>query len=467
MPQIRLTGLASGLDSETLIAQLIALKAAPRDRMELREHFYETRESALGDVASRLKSLKTAGTDLASALAWGNTQTVESSDATKVAAKQLTGAAPGGYTVDVLALARAEQQSYRYTANAAETSFQITQGATTKTYTIAANATIQQAADAINSTADSPVSAVVVNNGVEDRLVLTSKKTGAANGFTYTPGTTGLADGQTTAGADASYRLNGGAAMSSASNVVANAIPGVELTLKALTPTGAPVSVSVTEPRTDTAKVKEKIKAFVEQYNSTVDFIRTKLKEDKVANPTSLSEAGKGVLRNDTALNGLLSKLRSSIYEDTSAVNPDTLDQLSELGISTGAATGGAASADSLNGKLVLDETKLDAALAGSPLDVRRLLGGLTGTDGFAQKLEDLIEPYTNTDGSLDARKKEAEAQAQRLRDAMTRLDDRLVLEEERLRKQFAGLESLLSQSQAQQTWLAGQVSTLNANRGS
>jgi flagellar hook-associated protein 2 len=461
MPPIRLSGLASGLDSELLIEQLIALKRAPRDRMELRERFYETRETALGDVSTRLKNLKTAALDLASALAWSSTQTVESSDATKVAARQLTGAAPGGYTIDVLALARAEQQSYRYTANAGETTFQITQGTTTKSYTIAAGATIQQAADSINSTADSLVTAVVVNDGAEDRLVLTSKKTGLSNGFTYTPGTTGLSDQRVTAGQDASYKLNGGSAVGSASNTITNAIPGVELTLKALTPAGAPVSVSVTEPKTDTSKVKDKVKAFVEQYNSTVDFIRTKLKEEKVANPTTLADAGKGVLRNDTALSGLLSQLRSAITEDISSANPDTLDQFSELGISTGAATGGAASADSLNGKLVIDEAKLDTALAGSTLDVRRLLGGITGTDGFAQKIEDLIDPYTKVEGTLDSRKKEADAQAERLRDAMTRLDDRLELEEERLRKQFASLESLLSQSQSQQNWLTGQISSL------
>jgi flagellar hook-associated protein 2 len=462
MAGIQLTGLASGLDSEALIEQLMALRRQPRQRMELRERHYETRETALGDVATRLGNLKTAALDLASALAWGTTQSVESSDPARVAARRLGGAAPGGHTVEVLALARAEQHSFAYAASGTETSFQITQGATSTTFTLAANATIQQAADAINSTADSPVSAVVVNDGVEERLVLTSRKTGTGNGFTYTAGSAGLSGEVVSAGQNASYRLNGEAGVrESQSNTVTDAIPGVELTFKALTLGGAGAGVSVTEPRSDTAEVKERVKAFVEQYNSTVDFIRTKLEEDKVASPATLSDAAKGALRGDAGLTALLAQLRGAMFEDVSSVNPDALDQLSELGITTGGATGGAPSADSLAGKLVLDEAKLDAALASNALDVRRLLGGISGTDGFAQRIEDLIEPHTRAEGLIDQRQKEADSQAQRLRDSMARLDERLGLEEERLRRQFAGLESLLAQSQAQQSWLAGQLGAL------
>ena len=92
------------------------------------------------------------------------------------------------------------------------------------------------------------------------------------------------------------------------------------------------------------------------------------------AKTTTDADRAKGVLRNDSMLNGLLQRLRSAIGTsfDTGDAN---LDQLGEIGISTGTSTGAAASTDALAGKLVIDDAKLTAALSASPLTVRKLLG--------------------------------------------------------------------------------------------
>ena len=71
--------------------------------------------------------------------------------------------------------------------------------------------------------------------------------------------------------------------------------------------------LNVSNPATDTTAVKDKIKKFVEQYNSTIDLIRTKLSEQKVKDPKTDTDRAKGVLYNDSMLNGLLQRLRSSI----------------------------------------------------------------------------------------------------------------------------------------------------------
>jgi flagellar hook-associated protein 2 len=109
----------------------------------------------------------------------------------------------------------------------------------------------------------------------------------------------------------------------------------------------------------------------------------------------------------------------------------------------------------------VIDDTKLDAVLASNPDGVRQLLGAVTGTNGLAQKLDGILSPFTKTDGTIESRIDEADGQSKRLTDQMSRFDDRLALQEARLRKQFATLESMLSQSQAQQSWLAGQLNAL------
>jgi flagellar hook-associated protein 2 len=455
-------GIASGLDTETMISQLIALQRQPRAKMELRERFFEQRETTLNDVATRLKNLKTAAADLSSALSWSNAQKAETTDAARVSATiSGTGAAPGGYQLEIAKLASSDRYTYTWNPPAADTTLLLDPDDPAKpsaTIDIAAGATVEQAAQAINDNADSPAYALVVDG----KLVLSSKTTGADKGFNATPGDLAAFSGVVfKEGEDAVFTVDGNP-HTSASNTVSNAIPGVQLQLKSLTAAGTPVTVSVTEPLPDNPKVKDKIKAFVEQYNSTIDFIRGKLDEKRVPDAATSADATKGVLFGDTGLTSLLTQLRRSIQEALPISGQSAaLDQFSELGIGTGKGSGGATSADALAGKLTFDETVFDKALESDPLAVRRLLGGVAGVEGFAQKIEDLIDPYTKVDGTIDSRKKEADSQAERLRDQMARLDERLIVQEERLRRQFASLETLLSRSQAQQQWLTGQLNGL------
>jgi flagellar hook-associated protein 2 len=454
---ISLGGLASGLDTEALITQLMQIQQQPKVRMQRKESYYEQRETTLNDVGTRLKNLQTATKDLSSVLTWGSSQTVESSSASQMAVSMLAGAAPGGHQIAVSKLASADQWTFDFASPAADTSITLTAEDVTKTpvtVQVAAGATIQTVADSINGTSGSPAYAVVVGN----KLVLSSRTSGAAYGLasaTAADGTT-LANGVLKAGADAEFTVDGGATQTSASNVVTSAVPGVQLTLKSLTAVGESVTVSVSEPRTDTAKVKDAIKRFVEQYNSSVDFIRSKTSEKRVMNPETDADALKGALYADTGLNGLLSQLRTSL----SSIGPGALDQLSELGISTGAATGGASNADALAGKLVIDNAKLDTVLANNLDGVKTFLGA-NGGSGLSQQISGLLDPYTRSDGLINSRKSEAEAQAQVQRVQMGRLDDRLALEEARLRKQFASLETALSKSQSQQSYVNGQLAAL------
>ena len=310
MTGISLSGLASGIDSDALITQLMQLQQQPKVRMQRKESFYEQRETTLNDVGTRLKSLQTAAKNLGSVLTWASSQSVESSAPTQVAASLLAGSAPGGHQIAVSKLASADQWTFDFSSPAADTSITLTPEDATKspvTVQIAAGATIQSVADSINGASSSPAYAVVVG----DKLVLSSRTSGADYGLTSAvaaDGTT-LSGGVLKAGADAEFSVDGGATQTSASNVVTSAVPGVQLTLKSLTPSGESVTVSVSEPKTDTAKVKDAIKKFVEQYNSTVDFIRSKTTEKRIMSPENDADAVKGVLYADTGLSALLSSL--------------------------------------------------------------------------------------------------------------------------------------------------------------
>jgi flagellar hook-associated protein 2 len=263
---------------------------------------------------------------------------------------------------------------------------------------------------------------------------------------------------QAVTGRDAAYTLDG-VARTAATNVVDDAIPGLRLALKALTPSSTDVTVNVGTATIDTDAIKGKVKAFVDAYNTALDAVRSRLNEKRVPRATTAADAVKGVLFADTSLSRLVGQMRATI---TAAVagNPATLDELSELGISTGAATG-TFSRTAVDGRLVVDDAKLGAALSADPDAVKSLLAGPAGLTGFAQAMEGTLAPYLAGDGILQSRLQAADAEQDRLADSLSRFDARMTLREQGLRAQFTTLERALSQGQSQGQWLEGQLAGL------
>lgn len=436
MAGVSFGGLASGLDTESIISSLMQVERAPRARMQLREGQAQARDVALRDVLSKLKSVSDAAAGLRSTLLWADVQTVESADPARISARRISGAGPGGYQVNVTQLARSEQRTFDFTTSASAS--QLTIGATT--VDLAAGATLTDAVAAINAKPDTGVYAVDVGG----RLVLSGRQTGAANGFTATGATIAEDGTKFRAGLDALYDVDG-VAGSSASNLVTDAVPGLELTLKSVTTT--PISVTVGAPGADQTAVQEKVKAFVDTYNSTLDSIRNRLSEKRVPGATTQADANKGVLFGDTMLTGLLAGMRQIVSEAG----------LTELGVSTGApGSAVGAGSTSVQGRLVLDTTKLASALAADPAAVRAKV------EAFSTALGDKLTPTVGASGAMQDRLTAVQSELDRVRDSMASLDTRLETREARLRAQFTALETMLSQSQSQGQWLSGQLAGLS-----
>ena len=460
---INFGGLASGLDTNSIVDQLMALERIPQNRLRLRQSQIDARKEALSDIATRLRNLKNAAADLKSPTLWLDTQSVDVNDSTKIAATRMGPAATGSYQVQVTSMASSWQRWYSYTPQANEKTIDI--GG--RSYIIGADADITSVANLINSDAEGVVYAsAVTNSDGTQSLALSSRKTGesALNDFSITGNGSGRFTeiaGKFLQGTNAEGTV-AGKIFDQATNVISDMIPGIQLTLKGLT--GAtPLTVTVGSPAPDKAAISAKVKAFVEQYNSTIEFVRSKLTEKRVANPESAADAKKGVLYGDTALQGLLSQMRIAISNEYVATNPDSMDQLSELGISTGAAIGsGTLNQDSIAGKLTFDQAKFDAALAAGVPDVRKLLGGDTSVEGFAHALDGLLGPVVNAGGTIDETLKIQDARKKSITDQIRRMEDAIARKQEMLKRQFAAMETALASSQAQGNWLAGQINALN-----
>jgi flagellar hook-associated protein 2 len=444
---IQLSGLASGMDTDAIISQLMSIESQPRTRGARQQVAIQARQDALRAVDTKLSALKLAAGDLRSAALWSPTQTVASGNESVLTARRLAGAAPGGYPVTVTSLASADARTYDWTGGGDLTVAYKANGVdATKAFDLTGQ-TLDEAVATINGASDSPVWAVNVGG----KLSLSRRETGDHDSWGFDA--SGAALGALTSfrdGTDASYTVSGDATTyTSHTNVATAGLPGLELTLKS---TGTS-TVTVSPPAADPEQLTTKIKAFVSAYNDAVDLVRGKLTEKRVADPQSDADAKLGVLFGDPTLGGLLSKLRQTISEAG----------LDGLGVSV-ASAGAANSPDALAGKLTFDEDAFDEAWAANPLAVKAKLGS-PDAPGFAQDFEADLDPFTRAgDGLLDTRVSDAGRELSYVKDTLARIDQRLQSKEDLLRKQFTALEAALSRSQAQSSDLAGQLAALSAN---
>jgi flagellar hook-associated protein 2 len=453
MAGLQISGIASGLDTDSIITQLMSIEQQPRTRMAQQQLIVQTRQSALQSADTSLSNLKLAAQDLRSASLWVPVESVSSSDSSVVSAQLTAGAAPGGYTVTVSSLASADSRTYAWNDGGGDVTqaggdltidYNANGVANSKTFSLS-GMSLDDAVAKINGDDGSPVWAVNVNG----KLSISRKDTGdhANWGFTNVSGAAVVgAPTSSRDGTDATYSIAGDpTTYSSHDGNASDGLPGVQLTLKAI----GTATVSVTPPQVDPEAVKTKIKAFISAYNASVDLVRGQLNQKPVANPQNDQDAIQGVLYGDTSLSSVLSQMRQTISEAG-------LDQLGITVPSTGSGT----SDDALAGKLTFKESTFDDAWASNSKNVQAKLGSTTSS-GFAQAFEKVLDPVTRAgDGLLDQRVNEANSDLAYIKDQLADMDTRLQSKEDYLRAQFTAMETALSQSQSQSSWLTSQLSS-------
>lgn len=460
MAGVSLTGLASGLDTDGIISQLMAVEGQGKSRLLVAQRYATGRKTAIEDVGRVLRSLSNAVADLQSAGTWADVQTVASSDAAKFTGRQVGQAPAGSFAVNVLQLARAEQRTFTYAetldggGNPQPQELVISDGVTTRTVTVAAGTTPQGVVNAINATSGTPVYAGLVNG----KLTLTGKELGRDLTITSSTGSVTEVPGTEVQARLTQYEVNGVRQDDKAGfTVQPGGLPGVELTLKDV----GSGTLTIGTPAADAEKVKAKVQAFVDAYNSATDLIRSKLAEKKVANPSTATDFTRGALRGDPTLNATLAKLRQIVGGEQADGTASTIDTFAELGVKIPAVTSsGAPTAEGKAGKVTLDASALLAALAAKPDEVEKAIRD--ATTGLGTKLTAALDPVVKASGGFLTRSTAAaDSEFSRIGTQLTDFDRRLSLKEKRLRAQFTALETALNGSQSQTAWLQGQIAGL------
>lgn len=387
-----ISGLASGLDWQSMITQLVELERRPITLLEENKDTLGEKKSAWSEVNTKLLSLKTAAGSLssmddfdvfsASATVTGTSRDVEDLLSYAVGSN----ASEGSYDIVVDRLATAEKmasESFGSTNDALGMSGDLT--INERTVSIASTdslADIQRKINALNSGDDpADVTASIISlSGSEYRLTLTSKNTGA-DGMDITDGTGSLGLTQLVAGQDSQIRVDG-YTVTRATNQISDVISGVTLNLAGEDALGEDSTITLTVGR-DRDGVKEKIQGFVDSYNELMSYIAKQ-------NTASGDGKASGALFADSSLQTIKSTLRRTILSGVSGLD-STLDHLSLVGINI-----------DKTGQLSIDGKKLDGYLKSNFEDVVNLFaaGGSSssGELSYISSGEDLAEgDYTVT----------------------------------------------------------------------
>lgn len=449
---ISFSGLATGLDTASLIDALMAVERQPINRLE-------ATQSTLSSTASKFKTLRTQLTtlkDAVDALADHdlNLPTSASSSDEGVFTATVTGSATVGSTsihVDQLATA---EKTYSDGFSARDQtglfgtgtlSIQVGTG-TAVDVSVDASDTLDSVVSKINS-AGAGVTAGIVYDGSEYRLRVTGNDTGAENALTFTE--TGLSlnldepGNQIEAAQDAQFVVDGFLTVNSASNVVDDAIPGVSLTLVGES-SGA--TTQTLDVNLDTEALRSKLQTFVNAYNEVNSMINAEFTytPGSAVSPTSLS--------GDSTLRGIQTQLRSLVGDVVSGTS-GAYTTLRSIGVES-----------DNTGALSINDTTLDAALADDPQAIATLLGGSDTQSGFMDEMSEALDLLVRTgDGVVSSRIDSIEGRSRGLDDQIARLEVSLDKREESLRNQFAALEELVSNLQFQGNQLTSALAGLSA----
>jgi flagellar hook-associated protein 2 len=418
----------NGIDFSKILDAVMQFESQPLLAMQQDENNVKNKDAAFVSLAGMISALQTPVSSLSTSTLFSNVSAT-SSDPSIATVQSGDGAMPGDYSVSITQLAKAQvtksTNGYAATTDVAATggtiSFTIN-GTTTSDITVTSSTTLADLAQQINAQG-SGVRAAVVNDGTNNKLVLTSRTTGQTNGFTVNNNLTNssgaaiaFAAGQNETSGNAQNAQNAllnvnGIDIQSASNTITDALPGVTMTLLK----AGDVSVSVA---TDLSSIKDTLNNLVTQYNKLRQFN---------------AQQAKGVLGSDPVLREVLNDIKSVLLSANS--NGGQYKYLAEIGIEL-----------TSTGDLSIDEAKLDEALNSHAADVQKLFNGDSGTNGVFNTLQATLNNLDGTAGLLKTTRDSIHKTLDKFDDRIEHEQQLLELRRQSLQKMYAAADQAISQ---------------------
>jgi flagellar hook-associated protein 2 len=460
-------GLMSGLDTDSIVSQLMELERYPLTQLESREADFNLQLSTYGNLKNKLSSLNSAIKALDKVTDFAKFYKATSGDEDFFTTSAGSGAASGVYDIHVTNLA----ESHKLTSTGFGESESIGEGTltiqvgdgTAIEVSVASGDTLEDIADAIND-AGGDVSAGLIYDGSDYYLALTAKETGAANEIMITVDDTGDSNNtdanglsrlayekgvtenslsETRAAIDATVEVDG-ITISNASNVLDDVIDGVTINL--VEAHDLPTDTTQLTISRDVDAAAEAIEAFVTAYNEVAEYINDNTGFDADSGESEVLQGDTTTRLIESGLVGLLKMTYPGM---------GSISELEDLGIYRNAA----------DNTLTLTTSTLTNALE-EDFDgvIQFFTQTTTDEEGFGVRMQEKIDDIIAAgSGTLSARQDGIRASLDDIENSKERVEARLTTIEARIRTQFNSLEVLLGQYQTTSDYLTQQLESLKS----
>lgn len=483
--QMRFAGLISGLDTESIVKELMNAERTPLVKLFQKKQLLEWQRDSYREVNKLLKDFDTFIFDGIFRQSTFMKKTVTSSNENAVTARAINSSANVSVQIQVEQLATSEVwvsgSDVQFTKGERTLTFRVTKPgqteATEVTVEIAETDTLD---DVIRKLNRSGLGVTVFYDEFNKNLVMTMNETGEGakieladqdtidfmtNELKFTANGNVLQSIEGS-GKNAKFTING-YATERTSNVFA--INGVEYTLKNVT--DSPVTITTA---TDADSIVDAVVQFVNEYNKLIDQLHAKITEPRYRNFPPLTDEQKeemtekqielweekaksGLLRNDSIISNGLNQMRLDLYTPVELADGTKL-YLADFGITV-------VKDYSQRGKLEIDEDKLRAKIAEDPMKLYELFNN-TGANndhasmGIARRLRETTQQVTlriEERAGNSARTNQQFTLGRSIIDIdkqIERMQERLKKIEERYWRQFTAMEQAIQRANMQSMFL-------------
>lgn len=479
---ITFSGLATGLDTDAIVTDIMELERAPLDRIEAQKASETQRLEAYAQFKTKLDDLKSAISDM-TLTSQIRTTSISLSSSDTISATS-SGATTGSYNVSVAQLSQVQKSvSNGFSSNTESVlgTGTITINGSEITITDDNNS-LYDLVQEVNDLSDTTgVKASILNDGSGGNeayhLIFTGVDSDTS--FTVTSDLENASEEAIDLGitviqeAQQAVAFIDGIEVVSSSNTISGAINGVTIDLNAVSSTSysgtsedgvdpwdwadPPIyETTKLEVESDTEALKEKITTFVTSYNDVMDWILSGYEEfggSSVVDEESGEDASLGpLLRGDATINSVKRQLQSVLTDTID--NSGQYSILSEIGITT-----------NINGTLNQNNDTLDDALDSNFEDMVALLSGDDSTGGVMKNFNSLLLDLTSSTQGMYANQKQAyDSAVDRFDLQIDQMELRLEKREATLRNQFNVMEQLVSSLNAQGDFFTQQMDALNGD---
>lgn len=446
------TGLATGLDTDAIISALLDVRRIPMNRLADKQDNLKSQSSRLANIKGLVKNLQDAAKGL-NAINEVLTTSASSADGDIFTASSKGGAAQGQYAIHVSSLANAERTYTNEFAESDQTGLFGTGNFTIKvgdddqvSIAVTASDTLETLVGKINES-DADVTASLIFDGENYRIQVNGNKTGEDHAIAFgengtTLGLTVLAN-EVQEATNAEVTIDGLITVSSSTNTITDAVPGVTLSLKDVHEDDEDTTLLTVE--SDPDALQEKIEDFVSAYNAVQVAINKEYTFTGEGRP-------KDSLQGDSSLRNLQSTLRSMISGEVEGFEGEEFATLHSIGVKA-----------NNDGTLKFDTAVFTEVFNDDPEAVSKVLAADPdgGTEGVMFTLDIALNDYIKSGtGALSVRISSIANRVSGMDDQIDDLQRRLDKYQETLQTQFTNLETVISGLQGQASQLSALFSS-------